>query len=476
MRNRLFHTESFRYAAIFTALFAGSMAVLIVVVYVILDHSFKANLLREVDDDLTSVHTSYVTAKPGRALHEAKEIIDDRLLAPDIVDVFLLQRGSEKVAGNLAPMPVRLGVFSMPLPADSRGETSERGHVVMGRGVMLSDQVYVFVGRDLQQMNRAEEGILYAFGAVLLVSLVLASVCGLLLSRTFLRRVDAITHTCRGIMAGRLSERIVASGTGSEFERLGFAINAMLDRIQTLMESLRQVSTDIAHDLRTPLTHMRHRLERARNDAATPQDYAKAVDGAVDECDKLLAIFTALLRIAQIEAGARRAEFQDFDLCQLIEHARDIYGPVMDDNGHLFHVSIGAVSHLRGDAQLLLQLISNLLDNAITHTPCGTKIVLSCGKFNGRPCLVVADNGPGISQADRQNVLRRFYRCEQSRTTSGSGLGLSLVSAVCELHEASLTLTDNNPGLRVEVAFASTPSPTSLGLAQHGREGWQTPT
>lgn len=455
VRNRLFHTESFRYAAIFTALFAGSMVVLIAIVYVILDHSFKANLLREVDDDLTSVHTSYVTAKPGRALHEAKEIIDDRLLAPDIVDVFLLQRGPEKIAGNLPPMAARLGVFSMPLPADSRAEVSGRNQIVLGRGMMLSDQVYVFVGRDLQQVNRAEEGVIYAFGVVLIVSLMLASVSGLLLGRTFLRRVDAITRTCSGIIAGKLSERIPIAGNDTEFERLGTAINTMLDRIQGLMESLRQVSTDIAHDLRTPLTHLRHRLERARNGAATPQEYAMAVDGAVDECDKLLGVFTALLRIAQIEAGARRAEFRDINLQQLVEHARDIYGPVMDDNGHLFRVNIGAASNPRGDAQLLLQLISNLLDNAITHTPRGTEIVLSCGRFNGRPCLVIADNGPGIPQSDRQNVLRRFYRCEQSRTKSGSGLGLSLVSAICDLHDASLTLADNNPGLRVEVAFAS---------------------
>lgn len=454
MHNRLFRTESFRHAAIYAALFAGSMAILIAVVYLILDHSFKSNLLREVDDDLTSIRTAYVTAKPGRAEHEAKEMIDDRLLAPDANDVFLLQRGQLRVAGNLPPMPAKLGVFSMQLSGTARAKNTESMHSILGRGIALSSQVYAFVGRDLQQVNEAEVGVLYAFGGVLFASLILASLSGLLLSRTFLRRVDAVTHTCRGIIAGRLSERIPLAGNDSEFERLGLAINAMLDRIQALMESLRQVSTDIAHDLRTPLTHLRHSLERIRTEAATPEEYAAAVDGAAGECDKLLAIFTALLRIAQIEAGARRAEFQDIDLCRLAEQAREIYAPVMEDSRHPFRAIATGTINIRGDGQLLLQLVSNLLDNAITHTPADTEIVLSCGIVGGRPSLVVADHGPGISQSDRQKVLRRFYRCEQSRTTSGSGLGLSLVSAVCELHEASLTLADNNPGLRIEVAFA----------------------
>jgi signal transduction histidine kinase len=323
----------------------------------------------------------------------------------------------------------------------------------MGRGLMLSGKVYAFVGRDLQDINETEEGILYAFGVVLLASLILASISGILLSRVFLRRIDTITATCRSIMAGRLGERIPVASRRSEFEHLGLAINAMLDRIQALMDSLRQVSTDIAHDLRTPLTHLRHKLERARNDAESPQDYAVAVDGAVEECDKLLGMFTALLRIAQIEAGARRAEFQPVDLKLLVQNVRDIYAPVMDDSKHVFRVDAGTVPLLRGDAQLLLLLIANLLDNAITHTPTGSEITLFCGVCGERPKFAVTDNGPGIAEADRKNVLRRFYRCEQSRTTAGSGLGLSLVAAVSELHDASLVLDDNKPGLRVEVVF-----------------------
>jgi signal transduction histidine kinase len=454
VRIRLFQTESFRHAALFVALFACSMAVLIVIVYAIMDHSFKANLMRETDDDLTSIRTAYHAALPKhKGEHEAKEMIDDRMLAPDSDDVFLLQRDGVRVAGNLPPMAPRQGVFTLRYPRSFGGRAGNVEHVILGQGILLNKDLYAFVGQDLYAAKQSERGILFVFGWVMLASLVLASLSGLLLGRSFLRRVDTITETCRSIMAGRLGDRIPATGTRNELERLGSAINAMLDRIQTLMESLRQVSSDIAHDLRTPLTHLRYRLEQAHNAATTTEDYAGAVDAAIADCDQLLSIFTALLRIAQIEAGARRAEFQDVSLAQLVERARDIYKPVMDDAGHPFEASADATAAVRGDPQLLLQLFSNLLDNAITHTPRGAQVSLKSGMNGDRPVIVVADSGPGIPEGDRDAVFRRFYRREQSRTTPGSGLGLSLALAIAELHGATIVLGDNKPGLRAMVAF-----------------------
>jgi signal transduction histidine kinase len=296
--------------------------------------------------------------------------------------------------------------------------------------------------------------VLYAFAVVLAAGLVLALVNGLLLSRSFLRRVDAINDTCRSIMAGRLEERIAIARGGDEFDRLGASINDMLDRIQALMESLRQVSNDIAHDMRTPLTHLRHRLERIQDEATTTTEYAAAVEDAVSECDKLLGVFTALLRIAQIEAGARRAEFREIDFAALVGKARDIYAPVMDDAGHPFLVHAGQVPPVRGDEQLLLQLIANLLDNTLAHTPDGCEIALDCTAEKDAVILSVADRGPGIAPGELEKVLRRFYRCEQSRTKPGSGLGLALAAAVAQLHEAELTLADNAPGLRASLRFS----------------------
>jgi signal transduction histidine kinase len=451
VRIRLLQTDSFRHAAIYAVLFVGSMAILVAIVYAILDNAFKENLLRENNDSLASIRTAYLTASRGREEHEAKEMVEDRLLAPDTDDVYLLERGQKRLAGNLPPMPHTTGVIYVPFPNRFGKNGSE--HLILGRGERLSKDVYAFVGQDLYAARQAERRVLWTFGLVLLASLVLASASGLLLSRGFLRRVDSITDTCRSIMAGRLQDRIRLTGRDNELERLGAAINAMLDRIEALMESLRQVSTDIAHDLRTPLTHLRHRLEHARTHATATAEYATAVDGAIAECDELLSVFTALLRIAQIEAGARRQEFTDVSLPQLIRRAADMYKPVMDDSDHPFEVDAGEKSEIRGDPQLLLQMISNLLENAIRHTPGGTLVKLASGKQDGCPAVIIADTGGGIPEDERENVRRRFYRREQSRTTTGSGLGLSLVTAIADLHDATLTLGDNMPGLQVVVTF-----------------------
>jgi signal transduction histidine kinase len=219
------------------------------------------------------------------------------------------------------------------------------------------------------------------------------------------------------------------------------------------MESLRQVSNDIAHDLRTPLAHLRYRLERVREEACSPGDYALAVEAAISDCDELLAMFAALLRISQLEAGARQAGMQAVDLGEVLEQIAGLYEPVMDDTGHPFDVTLAHNLRLSGDPQLLTRLFGNLLDNAIRHTPSGARISLQAGWGEHGVNVSVADEGPGIPEEERAKVFRRFYRREQSRTTPGSGLGLSLVAAIAELHGAAVSLEDNGPGLRAVVRF-----------------------
>jgi signal transduction histidine kinase len=435
---------------LYAVLSAVSMAVLIAVIYLVLDQSFKSNLQREIDDDIVAITKSYATAKPKKALHEAKEIIDDRLLAPDEDDVFLLMNGTTRIAGNLPVMTKQLGLVTLHLPV---GVDGGRPHAMLGRGIMPAPDVYVFVGRDLKELRRTEQAVLFAFGLVLLASLVIAAISSIMLSRTFLRRVDAVANTCRGIMAGNLSERIPAARNSGEFEHLGNTVNDMLDRMESLLESLKQVSTDIAHDLRTPLSHLRQELDRANRKARSIEEAHAALESGVDKCDSLLNIFGALLRIAQIEAKARRGAFRNIALNELIKTAQEIFQPSMMDTGHPFTVVADPVLPIRGDQELLLQLVSNLLDNAIAHTPAGTAIALSCRRLEDGVTLVVADHGPGVPAHERNKVLRRFYRCEQSRTTQGSGLGLALVAAVADLHQAELRLEDNGPGLRVALKF-----------------------
>lgn len=446
----MLQSESFRHAALYAGLFAVSMIVLIAVIYTTMDNSFRGSLLRASNDDLQSIQKAYAAGLPrGKGVHEAKEMIEDRMLAPDETDRFLLQSASGKrLAGNMPPMAPHAGTFDLHYP-----EQDGKVHDVLGSGAFLSRDVYAYVGRDRQEAQQTELSVLKDFAGIFLGSIFLAALSGLFLGRNFLARIDRISATCHSIMAGRLGERIPAGDSQTELGRLATTINGMLDRIQTLMQSLEQVTNDIAHDMRTPLTHLRHSLERAHKAGATREQYAAAVENALHETDQLLEMFAALLRIAEIEAGARRDGFVAVDLGKLLDRAFEMYRPVMHDEHRPFRVDAASGLAVRGDPRLLLQMISNLLDNASIHTPRGAAVTLRAHLAEGRPTLVVTDAGPGISPEDREKVFRRFYRREQSRTSPGSGLGLSLVAVIAALHEATVRLEDGNPGLRVVIRF-----------------------
>jgi signal transduction histidine kinase len=212
------------------------------------------------------------------------------------------------------------------------------------------------------------------------------------------------------------------------------------------MEGLRQVSNDIAHDLRTPLGRLRQRLEEARDHATTTAEYAAAADASIAEADTLLETFSALLRIAQIEAGAQKSAFADVDLSEVARQVGEAYVPSAEDSQHRLDLSIAPGVVLQGDRQLLAQMLSNLVENALTHTPADSTVSLTLGSG---PRIVVADNGPGIPAEERERVFDRFYRLDRSRTTAGSGLGLALVKAIASLHGLSIKLEDRAPGLAV---------------------------
>jgi signal transduction histidine kinase len=234
-------------------------------------------------------------------------------------------------------------------------------------------------------------------------------------------------------------------------DQLAVNLNAMLDRIQALMESLKRVSDDIAHDLRTPLSRLRHRLEAARGRTGPEGD--AVIEQSLAEVDAILETFSALLRISQIEAGARRAAFAEVSLERILSTLSEAYAPVAEDRGQRLKTVRTAVPPILGDRELLTQMVANLIENSIRHCPPGVEITVALALENGAPLLSIADTGPGIPARERENVLRRFYRLESSRTTPGSGLGLALVKAVADLHGASIELADNSPGLRVTVRF-----------------------
>lgn len=435
MRIRAFHTEGFRIAAIFVTIFALSAAALSALTIVIVNEEFREQIVQFANADIGAVKDGYRTNGES----EAKEVIEQRMAAPGASDFFLLERGERPLAGNLRPMTPRTGTLTLPDP------TKRPGHAILGVGGFLAPDLYVFSGSDLYRARTTQRRILVTLSWVLAAALVLALIGGMLVSRSFLRRADVIARTCRAIMAGNLTTRIPLRGTQDELDRLSETINAMLDRIAALMNNVTQVTNDIAHDLRTPVTHLRHRLERARERAVTTEDYDKALEAAIAASDDILALFTALLRIAQIEAGARRAAFAPLDLCALLSHLRELFAPVAEDACHKLEFTLDQKLLISGDRELLTQLFSNLIENAVIHTPAGTRVSVTLGREGNDAMVRVADDGPGVPSEEHEKLFQRFYRREASRTRPGFGLGLALVSAIADLHGARLRLETAKP-------------------------------
>ncbi|WP_147049021.1 HAMP domain-containing sensor histidine kinase [Methylobacterium gnaphalii] len=336
---------------------------------------------------------------------------------------------------------------------DINADRSNRTVVAVAQ--TLSDGTRLIVTDDLSGVLAVQAIIRRVFGMALLASVVLGVALGALLSGAFLRRVDAINRTAEAIIAGDLGRRIDVAGTKDDFDRLAWTLNRMLDRISGLIENVRQVSNDIAHDLRTPLTRLQHGLQQAASRPSTEADFRNAIDRANVEIGEILDVFSGLLRIAQIEAGARRAGFRSVDLSSALRTVAEAYAPAIEDSDRSFVYDIEGGILVKGDKELLMQLFSNLCENALQHTPAGATIEVRLSAAAGQAEISFTDNGPGIPPEEREKVFRRFYRVEKSRSAVGNGLGLTLVGAVAELHGALIVLSDNGPGLRVTIVLAA---------------------
>ncbi|GBQ25934.1 sensor histidine kinase [Gluconacetobacter azotocaptans] len=323
---------------------------------------------------------------------------------------------------------------------------------VYGEGVVLADGGYFFVGIDASPLRRLRHDI----RAIMIWSLcgfcVLGIGGGLILSAVILRRIETISVTARRIMSGDISQRIPYQGTDDEFDHLAHSLNAMLEQNERLIASLRQVSNDIAHDMRRPLSHLRQRLETASLAEHTSDGFRAAIDDAVVELDLALEIFSSLLRLSRIEGGIATDTMVPVALDTLTAQVAELYRPAAEDRHQA--LIVGPVSGtVDGDPVLLMQMLSNLVENAINHTPNGSRITIDGGVDGDRVTLVVADNGAGIPADSRERVFHRFVRLDRSRSVPGSGLGLSLVRAIARLHGGTITLSDNRPGLRCTVVL-----------------------
>ncbi|MCG2842061.1 HAMP domain-containing histidine kinase [Sandaracinobacter sp. RS1-74] len=314
----------------------------------------------------------------------------------------------------------------------------------------MADGSFMAVGRESYPLDDLRAGLhkIAIWGSLALM--LLAVVAGLLAGLLFLRRLKLVNATTGRIIDGNLSERLPAIGFGQEFDDLTRNLNAMLDRLEATMAAMRQVSTDVAHDLRMPLTRLRNRLEEL-HPASDAQ--AARIESAIEEADELLSLFNTMLRIARLQAGDVHQDMVPVDLSLLVERAIEAYQPAAEQSGHLLlHRSAGP--HIVvGDAAMLNQLLANLIDNGLQHTPAGTSVEIALSSAADGVRLLVKDDGPGVGEAEVPNLTKRFYRADDSRTRPGTGLGLTLVSAIVDLHEASLRIS-GHPGFAVEVWFS----------------------
>jgi len=360
-----------------------------------------------------------------------------------------------KLAGNISKWPedgeVQDGWLNFTLD-DGLGWPTAESRPARARIFIVPGGLRLLVGRDVNDFMAVKELVERAINFGMAITFALAMFGGIMMSRSTSKRVELINQTSQNIMRGNLSLRIPDRGTNDEFDQLARNLNEMLDRIVHLMEGVRHVSDNIAHDLRTPLTRLRNQLENTLLTVDRDQD-REQVGKSVAEADQLLATFNALLRIARLEVGDKVSNFKTFDLSGLAQDAAELYEALAEDKQQKFSIMIEPDVSIMGDRDLLFQTLCNLIDNAIKYTPEGGEIDISLTSNENETFLSVADSGIGIPEEERVHVFQRFYRVAKSRSLPGNGLGLSLVLAVMDLHQGKITLTDNEPGLRIELQF-----------------------
>jgi signal transduction histidine kinase len=435
----------------YAAVFGVSVLVLGGVVYYSATSAYDAQVQADIISEVADLREVYAAGGP-RAL---RNTIAERLTrrSDRELEFALYDRDKKIVVGNLPATRPDLGWTQLLRSPNEEKGAREKESVALLTTPLSSGQ-WVTVGDDRTHVEELGKAILQAFGWALGVSATLAVLGGALLSAVFLRRIDAMAGTAEAIIEGDLHLRIATRGTNDDLDRLASTFNRMLDRIGSLMETTRQVTNDIAHDMRTPIGRLRQSLDEARRSATSVEEMKAAIDRAMSGIDSILETFAALLRIAQVEAGSRRAAFRKLNLSELIESVLLTFSPSAEDAGKTLTSSIVRDVSFRGDGELLTQMIINLIENALLHTPPGSRVEIIL-RDKPTPVVEIRDNGPGIPPTEQEKIFRRFYRLDRSRTSPGNGLGLALVSAIAHLHAISVQVEDNEPGLKMLLRFPS---------------------
>lgn len=451
---KLFRTTAFKLTLVYLTVFA--------LFAVFLLGYFAFNTRRLFTEQVTEAVNTEISGLTDQfnvgGIRRLTLIVESRSRRPGSSLYLVTSPGGDGLAGNVGSLPT--GILDNPGWIETvyrrieEGETSEL-HRALLRVSDLPGGFKLLVGRDLEERDRLFKVVLDAGKWSAAAVIFLGLIGGFFVARRVLRRVDAMTETTRTIMGGDLSGRLPVAGSGDELDRLAHNLNEMLDRIEALMVGLKEVSDNIAHDLKTPLTRLRNRAEEALRTSRSEIDYRSALETTIDESDSLIKTFNALLMIARAESGQARGNMIEFDAAEAVRSIGELYEPLAEEQGLTLEVSAPEAVTLNGNRELIGQALANLLDNAI-------KYAAPVAEANGKPSEVlmsvmvdadhvlisVGDRGPGIPEADRGRAVERFVRLEQSRSVPGSGLGLSLASAVARLHGGELRLEDNDPGLR----------------------------
>jgi signal transduction histidine kinase len=371
-------------------------------------------------------------------------------------DIYLLTDASFGVlAGNLNSWPA--AYRTIPAKGTRPEEWSDGSNKSTVRASMytLPNGDHLLLGKKLDAIDAFRTKIWSGFVATIILILLLTALATVSVTRRTIGRIESINAASRAIIQSDLKKRIPVRGTSDEWDQVAGNLNHMLDRIDRLMGELRQATDNVAHDLRTPLTRIRGRLERAYNQASDSDCHRDLIGDTIVELDAVLRVFASLTRISQIEANVQRSTFCMVNLFEVASKAVELYEAAADEMGARLNLIGGEPTCVMGDRDLLFDAISNLLDNAIKYGPKDGEVVIEITNGSGRPAISVADNGPGIPAEEYSNVLKRFYRLEQSRHAAGNGLGLSLVAAVAHIHEARIEMHDNSPGLKVQLTFSA---------------------
>ena len=455
---KLFRTTAFKLTLVYLTVFAFFAAFLL--------GYFAWNTRRLVTEQITQTVDAEITGLAEQyrqgGIRRLVIIVDARARRPGSSLYLVTTFNGESLAGNVGSLPPGLLENAGWQETQYRrlDEADGPEHLALVRVFQLPGGFRLLVGRDLEERERIYQ-VIFAAGKWSVAFVVVFGIAGgFFVARRVLRRVDAMTHTATAIMGGDLSERLPVAGSGDEFDRLAVSLNVMLDRIEALMRGLKEVSDNIAHDLKTPLTRLRNRCEEALRSAKNESDYRQALEATIEESEGLIRTFNALLMIARAESGQARDNMSEFDGAEVARGVGELYEPLAEEEGVTLEVDAPAPVPVRGNRELVSQALANLVDNAIKYAAPGTgkngapsSIVVTALSDGERALLTVADKGPGVPESMRERVVERFVRLEQSRTVPGSGLGLSLASAVATLHGGELKLQDNQPGLRAIIAL-----------------------